>query len=128
MFVISRLEKSGISWPEISWLPVMRKPVLLFLAIALFIFYSYGFLQWLQSGHDFGDVWRAATSDWFLAVTVFDMALFSLLCLIWLYRDMSRRNFSGGKKFLILLASLMTGVMVLLAYLAFRKEEKLEHA
>jgi len=115
-------------WPEISWLPVMRKPVLLLLAIALFIFYSYGFVQWLQSGHDFGDVWQAATSDWFLAITVFDMALFSLLCLIWLYRDMSRRNFSGGKKFLILLASLITGVVVLFAYLAFRSGKELEHA
>jgi hypothetical protein len=106
----------------------MKKPVLLFLAVVLFAFYNYGLYQWIQSGHDFEDVWQATTSDWFLAITVFDMALFSLLCLIWLYRDMSKRNFSGGKKFLILFASLITGVVVLLAYLAFRKDDHLKQA
>jgi cbb3-type cytochrome oxidase subunit 3 len=104
----------------------MKKPVLFFLAVVLFVFYNYGLYQWIQSGHDFKDVWQATTSDWFLAITVLDMALFSLLCLIWLYRDMSKRNFSDGKKFLILLASLITGVVVLLAYLAFRKNDHLK--
>jgi len=106
----------------------MKKTVLLLLGIALFAFYNYCLYQWLQSGHTFNDVWRATTSDWFLAITVFDMALFSLLCLIWLYRDMTRRRFAAGKKLLILLASLITGVVVLFLYLAFRKEEGLKQA
>lgn len=105
----------------------MKKPILLFLAAALFVFYNYGLIQWIRSGHDFKDVWQATTSDWFLAITVLDMALFSLLCLIWLYRDMSKRSFTSRKKILILLAALITGVVVLLAYLAFRKEDS-KHA
>ncbi len=104
----------------------MRKPVLIIAALALFLFYNYGLYQWILSGHSFKDVWRAATADWFLAVTLLDMSLFSLLCLIWLYRDMDKRKFSGGKKFLIILATLITGVVVVLLYLAFRKNKGLE--
>ena len=105
----------------------MKKVVLLLLAVALFAFYTYGFFQWLQSGHSFKDVWQATTSDWFVAITVFDMSLFSLLCLIWLYRDMQKRKWSGGKRTLIILATLMTGVVTLLLYLAFRKDDALKH-
>ena len=106
----------------------MRKPALIIAAIALFLFYNYGLYRWLQSGHNFNDVWQAVRSDWFLAVTVLDLSLFTLLCLIWLYRDMSRRKLSGGKKFLLLLATLIAGVVVPLFYLAFRKEKGLEQA
>lgn len=102
----------------------MKKPLLLVAAIALFLFYNYGLYQWLQSGHSFRDVWQAATSDWFLAITLLDMSLFSLLCFIWLYRDMDRRGFSGAKKFLVLFIALITGVVVPLAYLAFRPAGK----
>lgn len=101
----------------------MRKTLLILAATALFIFYVYGFVQWLQSGHSFRDVWQAATSDWFLAVTVLDLSLFGLLCLIWLYRDMQRRNFTATSRFLILLATLLSGVVVVLLYLAFRKND-----
>jgi hypothetical protein len=55
-----------------------------------------------------------------LAITVLDMSLFSLLCLIWLYRDRHKRGFRGGKKFLFLFITLITGVVVPLLYLAFR--------
>jgi hypothetical protein len=102
----------------------MKKPLLIVAATGLFLFYNYGLYQWIQSGHNFNDVWRAATSDWFLAVTLLDMSLFSLLFLIWLYRDMERRNFSGGRKFLLLFITLITGVVVPLLYLAFRPAEK----
>ena len=100
----------------------MRKPLLIIAAIALLVFYTYGFVQWLQSGHRFSDVWLAATSDWFLAVTVLDLSLFALLCSIWLYRDMQGRNFSAASQFFILLATLIAGFVVLLFYLAFRKD------
>ena len=102
----------------------MKKSLLMLAAAALFLFYTYGFYQWLQSGHNFNDVWKAATSDWFLAVTVLDMSLFSLLCLVWFYRDMQRRGFGNGKKFLLLFLTLITGVVVLLLYLAFRPAMK----
>jgi len=68
-------------------------------------------------------VWRAITSDWFLAVTVLDLSLFGLLCLLWLYRDMQKRNISVAGKFFILLATLLSGVVVVLFYLAFRKKD-----
>lgn len=100
----------------------MRKILLILAATALFLFYSYGLYQWILSGHRFGDVWQAATTDWFLAITVLDMSLFSLLCLVWLYRDMQKRKFSGGKMFLILFSMLIAGVVVPLLYLAFRKK------
>lgn len=102
----------------------MKKILLITVAVALFVFYSYGFVQWLQSGHSFTDVWKALTSDWFLAVTVLDLSLFGLLCLIWLYRDMQKQDISAAGKFFILLATLLAGVVVLLFYLAFRKQEK----
>ncbi|HEY0041809.1 MAG TPA: hypothetical protein VGB71_14150 [Flavisolibacter sp.] len=101
----------------------MKKTVFLLLGIALFALYVFCLYQWILSGHTFKDVWQAATSDWFLAVTIFDMAIFSLLCLIWLYRDMSRRGFSGGRKIMILLACLITGVVVVFLYLAFRRPD-----
>jgi hypothetical protein len=99
----------------------MKKSFLLAAAVALFLFYNYGLFQWIQSGHGFKDVWRAATSDWLLAITLLDMGIFSLLCLIWLYRDMQGRRFAAGKIFLILFVTLITGVVVPLFYLAFRK-------
>ena len=102
----------------------MKKSLLVLAATALFLFYSYGFYQWLQSGHNFKDVWKAATADWLLAVTVLDMGLFSLLCLVWLYRDMQRQGFGNGKKFLLLFITLITGVVVPLLYLAFRPATK----
>ncbi len=97
----------------------MKKSFLVFAAIALFLFYNYGLYKWIQSGHNFDDVWQTATSDWFLAVTILDMSIFSLLCLTWLYRDMTKRNYSAGKKFSILFVTLITGVVVPLLYLAF---------
>lgn len=96
----------------------MRKPLLLAAAVLLFAFYNYALVQWLQSGHTFGDIWRAVRSDWLLAVTVLDMSLFSLLCLVWLYRDMLRRGWPAGRRTLVMLTALLTGVVVLLAYLA----------
>jgi hypothetical protein len=101
----------------------MKRAILTAIAVALFLFYCYCLLQWIQSGHDFGDVWQAATSDWFLAVTLFDMSIFSLLVLIWMYRDMTRRDYSEGKKFLLLFVTLITGVVVPLLHLAFRKQK-----
>ena len=98
----------------------MKKPLLLVAATLLFLFYNYGLYRWIQSGHSFSDVWQAATSDWFLAITLFDTSLFSLLCLIWLYRDMKQRGFSGGKMYPILFTALIIGVVVPLVYLAFR--------
>jgi hypothetical protein len=101
----------------------MKKTVLLLLGIALFALYVFSLYQWILSRHTFHDVWQAATSDWFLAITIFDMAIFSLLCLIWLYRDMSRRGFGDGRKIMILIACLVTGVVVIFLYLAFRKRD-----
>jgi hypothetical protein len=99
----------------------MKKLLLLTAAILLFAFYNYGFFRWLQSHHNFSDVWRAVRSDWFLSVTVLDMGIFSLLCLIWLWRDMHKRSWPFGKRVLMLLATLVTGVVVPLLYLAFRR-------
>jgi len=101
----------------------MRRTVLLLLAVSLYAGYVFAFYQWILSGHSFGDVWQAASSDWFLAVTLFDLSLFGLLCLIWLYRDMNRGDFSTSRKILILTAALIIGVVVLLLYLAFRKTD-----
>jgi len=106
----------------------MRKPLLLFLAIVVFAFYSYGFYQWIQSGHSFKDVLQVATSDWILLITVVDMGVFTLLCLTWLYRDMNRRHISGGKKFWIFFGTIIFGAVGLLVYLALRKETDLKHA
>ena len=99
----------------------MKKPALIILAILLFIFYNYGLYRWIQSGHDFRDTWRAARSDWFLAVTLFDTCLFALLCLIWLIRDMTRRRCSTVQIVLLVLACLISGVVPLLVYLAYRR-------
>jgi hypothetical protein len=104
----------------------MKKPLLTIVALALFAFYNYALVRWIQSGHNFNDVWQAATSDWFLAVTVFDMSLFSLLCLIWLYRDMSKRHMGTAKKLRLLLLTLITGVVIPLLYLAYRKNNDSE--
>jgi hypothetical protein len=101
----------------------MKKIGLIFIAVVLFAFYNYGLYQWILSGHRFKQVWQAATSDWFLSITIFDMSLFSLFCLIWLYRDMQKRQLPAGRRLSILLAALITGVVTLLLYLAFRKEE-----
>lgn len=101
----------------------MRKSLLLLLAIAVFALYNYGLIRWIHSGHTFDDVWQGITNDWLLAITFFDMGLFSLLCLVWLYRDMRQRNMAAGKRFLILFTTLIAGVVVLLAYLAFRKND-----
>lgn len=91
-------------------------------AVVLFGCYNYGLYQWILSKHSFRDVWQPLISDWLLAITFLDMSVFSLLCLIWLYRDMSRQEISRVNKFFILFASLITGVVVLLLYLAFRKK------
>ncbi len=101
----------------------MNKPLLL-IAIVLFLFYIYALYEWLQSNHSFEYVWRAATSDWFLAITLFDLLLFGLLCLIWLTNDMRSRHYSVIKIILILLACLISGVPVVLTYLAFRKDKR----
>ena len=98
----------------------MKRNALLLLAAVLFAFYAYGFVQWLASGHSFADVWRLATSDWFLAVTLLDLSLFGLACIIWVVRDMKRRNLNGGKIFLMVLACLVSGFVPFLVYLAFR--------
>ena len=100
----------------------MKKTALLTAAVLLFAFYNYGLYRWLQSGHDFADVWRAAISDWFLAITLLDMSIFSLLCLVWLWRDMRKQDWPLLRRLAILFLSLITGVVVLLVYLAFRKK------
>jgi len=109
----------------------MKKYILFIIAILLFIFYSYCFLQWLQSDHTFKNVWNAATSDWFLAVTLLDLALFASLCLIWLVKDMIKKKIGKGKIFLVMLSCLIYGVVPFLIYLAFRKNDDnpaLEHS
>jgi hypothetical protein len=50
------------------------------------------------------------------------MSLFSLLCLLWLYRYMQKRKFGGGKMFLILFSTLIMGIVVPLLYLPFREK------
>lgn len=90
-------------------------------ALALAVFYAHGLQQWLPSGHDFRDAWQAATQDWLLAITLFDLGLFGLLCFVWSYRDMQKQGYSALKKCVVLLAMLIAGVVALLFYLAFRK-------
>lgn len=97
-------------------------------AVLLFAFYNYGLYQWLQSRHTFNDVWKAIASDWFLTIAVVDMSLLSTFCLIWLYRDMQRRRWPGAKMAAVLLATLITGVVVLLVYLGFRPKARDEES
>lgn len=100
----------------------MKKLFLIFCGIAVFGFINYGFIKWLQSGHQLIDVWQALTQDWLLLISVTDACLFTLLAFIWLIKDMKRRNYSLQKKALIIFAVLLTGTSAFFIYLAFRPQ------
>ena len=100
----------------------MKKSALSLVAVLLLSFYLFGFFRWLSSGHTMQDVLTLATSDWFLLVTLIDLALFALLCLIWLVRDMRSRNISSGKIIALILVCIISGMPPFLLYLAFRND------
>jgi hypothetical protein len=100
----------------------MKKAFLIFSGITMFCFINYGFIQWLNSGHTFTDVWKLLTQDWLLLITVVDACLFTLLCFIWLFADMKKRGFGLFKKFFVFLSVMLTGTSAFFIYLAFRSK------
>ncbi len=94
-----------------------KKSILLAAAAALFLFSSYGFNRWLHSGHSMATVWETATHDWLLLITFIDACAFSILCLLYLWRDATRRHLPAGRKAAWLTGTLLFGVPVFLLYL-----------
>ena len=101
----------------------MNRKLLWVIAIGLWIFYTYCFIQWLQSGHNFNDVWQAASSDWFLKVTLFDTCLFTIFCFIWMINDMRKLHYRTGKIVLAVVLTFLFGAAGFIGYLAARKRQ-----
>lgn len=103
----------------------MRKVILWCIAIGLYLFYTFAFMQWLRSGHNFNDVWQAASSDWFLAVTLFDSGIFTILCFYWLITDMKKYHYKTNKIILAITLTFLFGAAAFIGYLALRKKQQL---
>ncbi len=93
------------------------KSILPAAVVLYFLFFSYGFYQWLYSGHTLATVWETVTHDWLLLITFIDAGAFTLLCLLYLWRDATRRGLSPGPKAAWLTGTLLIGVPVFLLYL-----------
>jgi hypothetical protein len=100
----------------------MKKTILLLTAIVLFLFSSYGFYQWLQSGDTLLTVWETLTRNWLLLITFVDAGVFTILCLFFLWRDASRRGLRPGRKIGWLSGTLLLGAPVFLLYLVDREK------
>lgn len=98
-----------------------KKYILPAVAALLFLFFSYGFNRWLASGHSMATVWETVTRDWLLLITFTDAGAFTILCLLYLWRDATRRQLSTGRKAAWFTGTLLFGVPVFLLYL-YRQE------
>ena len=103
----------------------MRRP-LLYIAAALFFAYEQiAIYQWLQQNGSVAaglqHAWRSLTADPALFMAWNDMAVFTAIVLVWLWRDLN----TSGLTRLYWFATLLMGCPPLLVYLARRTPSRL---
>jgi hypothetical protein len=101
-----------------------RKPLLLGLAAALFIWFNVAFFLWLGQGDTLAarliHAWHAARSDWLVAATLNDAGIFVALALVWFWRDARARHWTRRRRVGWIVVTMVFGSPALLVYLAFR--------
>ncbi len=103
----------------------MKRVLLLIYALALALFFRYGFIQWQQSGHSLADIWSTLRQDWLVFITFIDAAQFTLLVFGWLVFDLRRQPHSTWEKLGWFGLILWLGVPGLLFYIALRRQPRL---
>jgi hypothetical protein len=88
---------------------------LLYAAAALFTVFEWVCLaRWLQVPDPAAHAWSSLTADPFVFMAWTDMAVFTALVLVWLWKDLK----TSQKSKLYFVATLLTGCPALLVYLA----------
>jgi hypothetical protein len=100
----------------------MKRVLLVSYALALALFFRYGFGQWQLSGHSLTDAWQALRQDWLVFITFIDAAQFSLIVLIWLIFDLRRQERPIWEKLAWFGLTLWLGTPGLLLYVALRRQ------
>ncbi len=98
----------------------MRKPLLYTAALAFFAYSQWAIWTWLSQHGSFSaagaHAWDTLMRDPFVLMAWTDMAIFTAVVLVWLWRDLTATGFTR----LYWWATLFTGCPALLVYLARR--------
>ena len=98
----------------------MRKPLLYTAAVAFFVYTQWAIWTWLAQHGSFGaagaHAWESLMRDPFVLMAWTDMAIFTAVVLVWLWRDLTATGFTRLYWWL----TLLTGCPALLVYLARR--------
>jgi hypothetical protein len=103
----------------------MRRPLLYIAAALFFVYEQIAIYQWLQQNGSVAaglqHAWRSLTADPALFMAWNDMAVFTAIVLVWLWRDLN----TSGLTRLYWFATLLMGCPPLLVYLARRTPSRL---
>lgn len=103
----------------------LRNPLLYISAALFFVYEQLAIYRWMQQ-HDsvsagLTHAWESLTADPALFMAWNDMAVFTAIVLVWLWRDLN----TSGLTRLYWFATLLTGCPPLLVYLARRERPRL---
>jgi len=101
---------------------------LVVLSIAILIFDAVALNIWLLKTANFiNDIrifYDYVMSNMFVLVIFADLLVFSIIAIIWMYFDSTRRKMNFTYRIIYIFLALIIGSPVLLMYLAFRKKDE----
>ena len=100
----------------------MRRPLLVVFAVLFFAYEQLAFFRWTSQfggvGAGLSHAWATLQADPMVFMAWNDMAVFTAVVLVWLWRDLKQ----SGRSMIWWLATLLMGCPSLLLYLARRPE------
>lgn len=106
----------------------VNKLSLLIISIAILIFDAVALIIWISKTPDmFNDIkifYDYIMSNMFSLVIFADLLVFSIIAIIWMYYDSTRRKMKFQFRIIIIILAIIIGSPVLLIYLAFRKKDE----
>jgi len=106
----------------------VNKLYLLVISLAILIFDAVALNIWLLKTANFiNDIrifYDYVMSNMFVLVIFADLLVFSIIAIIWMYFDNTRRKMNFAYRIIYIFLALIIGSPVLLMYLAFRKKDE----
>ena len=106
----------------------VNKLPLFVLSIAILVFDAVALIIWLSSSPNiFNDIrifYYSILSNMFSLVIFADLIVFSIIAIMWMYFDSTRRKMKFHYRMIIIFSALIIGSPVLLMYLACGKKDE----
>lgn len=106
----------------------INKIHLFILSVFVLVFEAVALIIWIaNTANIFNDIklfYESIMSNMFSLVIFADLLVFSIIAIIWIYFDSTKRKMKLQARIIIIFSAMIIGSPVLIMYLAFRKKDE----